>query len=158
LLLPLVFLVTQFYPTLIPFAHKCAWTPSPFTLTLLTGWTHYKLSLSSAQQPLLPRSRLQLSLSPSPRRHGSLLLHRGGCFFTGAAACFFTRAAAYFFDDAEACGGRDAAAFRAVGSADERISGACQIFERGAVAYRADGSTDERISGVTACFFTGAAA
>jgi hypothetical protein len=65
--------------------------------------------------------------------------------------------AAYFFDDAEACGGRDVAAYRAVGSADEQISGACQIFGRGAAAYRADGSTDERISGVTACFFTGAA-
>jgi hypothetical protein len=88
LLLPLVFLVTQFYPTLVPFAHKCAWTPSPSTLTLLTGWAHYKLSLSSAQQPLLPRSRLQLSLSPSPSTSsatqqpasspGWLLLHRRG--------------------------------------------------------------------------------
>jgi hypothetical protein len=101
---------------------------------------------AASSSPTLTPTLLRLA---HPRRRGSLLLHRGGCFFTGAATCFFTGVAAYFFDDA--------AAYRAVGSADERISGACRIFGRGAAAYRADGSTDERISGVTACFFTGAA-
>jgi hypothetical protein len=66
-LISLVFLLTQFYPALVPFAQKCAWTSSPPTLTLLTGRAHYKLSLSpTLAQSLLLRSRLQLSLSPSP--------------------------------------------------------------------------------------------
>jgi hypothetical protein len=55
-------------PNARSFAQKCARKSSPSTLTLLTGWAHYKLSLSPKQQPLLPRSQLQLSLSLSPGR------------------------------------------------------------------------------------------
>jgi hypothetical protein len=39
-LLPLVFVLTQFYPILVPVAHKYAWTPSPSTFTCLTGRAH----------------------------------------------------------------------------------------------------------------------
>jgi hypothetical protein len=39
-LLPLVFILTQFYPILVPVAHKYAWTPSPSTFTCLTDRAH----------------------------------------------------------------------------------------------------------------------
>jgi hypothetical protein len=39
-LLPLVFVLAQFYPILVPVAHKYAWTPSPSTFTCLTGRAH----------------------------------------------------------------------------------------------------------------------
>jgi hypothetical protein len=112
-LLPLVFLLAQFYPTLVPFAQKCTWTSSPPTLTLLTGWAHYKLSLSLAlAQPLLLRSRLQLSLSPSP----------------GTSSAARQPASSPARRPASSTTRRPTAAYRADGSTDERISGAWQIF------------------------------
>jgi hypothetical protein len=33
LIATLIFLLTQFYPILVPFAQKCAWTSPPSTLT-----------------------------------------------------------------------------------------------------------------------------
>jgi hypothetical protein len=68
-LLPLVFLLTQFYPTLIPFAQKSVWSPSPSILTDIQGGptTHFHSYLRHATL----RSRLSSSSQCST---GSLLL------------------------------------------------------------------------------------
>jgi hypothetical protein len=71
-LLPLVFLLAQFYPTLLPFAQKSAWPPSPSILTWLTARAHYAVpSLPSPRAHATLRSRL---CSSSQRATGSLLL------------------------------------------------------------------------------------
>jgi hypothetical protein len=68
-LLPLVFLLTQFYPTLVPFAQKSVWSPSPSILTDIQGGptTHFHSYLRHATL----RSRLSSSSQCST---GSLLL------------------------------------------------------------------------------------
>jgi hypothetical protein len=156
-LLSLVFLLTQFYPTLVPFAQKCAWTSSPPTLTLLTGRTHYKLSLNVTYRAG-PLQTFTLSCAcaassssiPTPTLPLSFAWHILG----GAAACFFTGAASSFFDDAEACGGLPSGRIR--GRTDLR-----RLADLRRAAYRL--WTDLRclvpwyILGVAACFFTGAA-
>jgi hypothetical protein len=78
-LLPLVFILTQFYPILVPVAHKYAWTPSPSTFTCLTGRAHCEkiptpLDRNHARARALnrppPRNRARAAAHPPrpPRR------------------------------------------------------------------------------------------
>jgi hypothetical protein len=75
-LLPLVFVLTQFYPILVPVAHKYAWTPSPSTFTCLTGRAHYEkiptpldtIGTAPAPEPSIGR-RPGTALAPPPTHH-----------------------------------------------------------------------------------------
>jgi hypothetical protein len=66
-LLPLVFVLTQFYPILVPVAHKYAWTPSPLLSRVLqVGPTLRKNPHSTRQEPC-PRPSPQPAAAQEPR-------------------------------------------------------------------------------------------